>query len=155
VTGPWLTDSDGRVVIMHGVNEVYKNAPYTPEAGGFSEADAAYLAAHGVNMVRVGVLWAGVEPQPGVYDYNYLASIEQTVQMLAKYNIVSLLDMHQDVYSDSIHGGYDGAPAWATDTGGLPEIDAGFPWTYVASPAVNHAWDAFWHNSTVADGVKL
>lgn len=155
VTGPWLTDSDGRVVIMHGVNEVYKSPPYTPEAGGFSEADAAYLAAHGVNMVRVGVLWAGVEPQPGVYDYNYLASIEQTVQMLAKYNIVSLLDMHQDVYSDSIHGGYDGAPAWATDTGGLPEIDAGFPWTYVASPAVNHAWDAFWHNSTVADGVKL
>ncbi|MGB3896615.1 MAG: cellulase family glycosylhydrolase, partial [Mycolicibacter sinensis] len=155
VTGPWLTDSDGRVVIMHGVNEVYKNAPYTPEAGGFSEADAAYLAAHGVNMVRVGVLWAGVEPQPGVYDYNYLASIEQTVQMLARYNIVSLLDMHQDVYSDSINGGFDGAPAWATDTGGLPEIDVGFPWNYVVSPAVNHAWDAFWNNGTVADGVKL
>lgn len=155
VTGQWLTDSDGRVVMMHGINEVYKSPPYTPEAGGFTAADAAYLAAHGVNMVRVGVLWAGVEPQPGVYDYEYLASIERTVQLLAQYNIVSLLDMHQDVYSDSINGGYDGAPAWATDTGGLPEIDAGFPWTYVFSPAVNHAWDAFWHNGTVADGVKL
>ncbi|HET9875937.1 MAG TPA: cellulase family glycosylhydrolase [Mycobacterium sp.] len=154
-TGSWLTDSAGRVVILHGVNEVYKVPPYTPAGGGFSDADAAFLAANGVNAVRVGILWEGVEPEPGVFDQAYLNSIEQTVQTLADHGIVSLLDMHQDLYSDAINGAGDGAPAWAVDTGGLPTPDDGFPWTYALSPGENHAWDAFWSNSEVADGIRL
>jgi endoglycosylceramidase len=154
-TGSWLTDSDGRVVILHGVNEVYKVPPYTPAGGGFNDADAAFLAQNGVNAVRVGILWEGVEPQPGVIDSDYLNSIKQTVQTLADHGIVSLLDMHQDLYSDHISGEGDGAPAWAVDTGGLPSINAGFPFTYPLSPAENHAWDAFWSNGTVQDGVRL
>ncbi|MBS9535980.1 cellulase family glycosylhydrolase, partial [Mycobacterium sp. M1] len=148
----WITNSDGQVVILHGVNEVYKVDPYTPAGGGFDEADAKQLAADGVTMVRVGLLWEGVEPQPGVIDYAYLASIEQTVQLLAKYHIVSLLDMHQDLYGDHVDGSGagDGAPAWATDTGGLPTPDAGFPWNYPLSPGENHAWDTFWANDTTS-----
>src|SRR5205823_13991041 len=33
--GRWITDSDGRVVILHGVNVVYKVPPYAPDAAGF------------------------------------------------------------------------------------------------------------------------
>lgn len=155
INGQWFTDSDGRVVMLHGVNEVYKVPPYTPAGGGFSDADAQFLQDHGVNAVRVGILWAGIEPKPGVFDEAYLQSIEQTVQTLADHHIVSLLDMHQDLYSDAINGAGDGAPAWAVDTGGKATPDFGFPWTYALSPGENHAWNSFWSNGTVADGIRL
>ena len=151
VGGGWIINSDGQVVILHGVNEVYKVPPYTPAGGGFSAADAAALAAAGVTEVRIGLLWEGVEPKAGVIDYDYLASVAQTVAMLAKYHIVSLLDMHQDLYSDHVSGdgAGDGAPAWAVDTGGLATPDDGFPWTYGLSAGENHAWDSFWANDSV------
>nr|WP_046286061.1 cellulase family glycosylhydrolase [Mycobacterium sp. UM_NZ2] len=153
--GTWLTDADGRVVILHGVNEVNKGAPYTPEANHFDAQHAAYLAANGVNAVRVGVIWAGVEPNPGEIDYGYLASIKATVDLLGSYGIVSVIDMHQDLYSDTITGIGDGAPAWAVQTGDAININFGWPWNYPLNAAVNHAWDAFWSNSPAPDGVGL
>ncbi|ORW26209.1 endoglycoceramidase, partial [Mycolicibacter nonchromogenicus] len=153
VSNGWFTNADGQVVIWHGLNQVYKVAPYEPSAGGFSEEDAAFLAANGFNAVRLGVIWAGVEPEPGVIDYAYLASIQQTVQMLANHKIVAILDMHQDLYSGSLGG--DGAPDWAVLTGGLPNVDAGFPGSYFVSPAQNYAWDAFWANEKAPDGIGL
>ncbi|MEB3032502.1 cellulase family glycosylhydrolase [[Mycobacterium] nativiensis] len=152
-SGSWITDSDGRVVVLHGLNQVYKIAPYEPSAGGFDNDDAAFLAASGFNAVRVGVLWAGVEPQPGVIDYDYLASINQTVQTLANHGIVSIIDFHQDFYSASFGG--DGAPDWAVLTGGLPNPDVGDIGTYLINPAQLHAWDAFWGNAKAEDGIGL
>ena len=90
--GTWLTDAAGRVVILHGLNQVFKLAPYEPAADGFGDDDAAFLAENGFDAVRVGVIWAGVEPQPGVYDDAYLDSIADTVQTLAAHGIVSILD---------------------------------------------------------------
>ncbi|CAJ1494482.1 cellulase family glycosylhydrolase [[Mycobacterium] kokjensenii] len=153
VTDGWLTNADGQVVIWHGLNQVYKLAPYEPSASGFDEDDAAFLAANGFNVVRLGVIWAGVEPEPGVIDYDYLASIEDTVEILARHNIVAILDMHQDLYSGSLGG--DGAPDWAVFTGGQADIDAGFPGSYFVSPAQNNAWDAFWANEKASDGMGL
>ncbi|MEB3019454.1 cellulase family glycosylhydrolase [[Mycobacterium] crassicus] len=153
--GTWLTDADGRVLILHGVNEVNKGAPYTPEANHFDAQHAAYLAANGVNAVRVGVIWAGVEPRPGEIDYDYLASIKATVDLLASHGIVSIIDMHQDLYSDTITGIGDGAPEWAVQTGDAININFGWPWNYPLNGAVNHAWDAFWSNSAAPDGIGL
>ncbi len=151
--GGWLTDGAGRAVVLHGLNEVYKVAPFEPSAGGFGDDDAAFLAANGFNAVRLGVIWAGVEPQPGVFDDAYLASIAQTVRILADHGIVTVLDMHQDSYS-TVFGG-EGAPEWATLTGGLPNPIFGFPVDYPLNPAENHAWDAFWSNAAAPDGVGL
>ncbi|WP_234821444.1 cellulase family glycosylhydrolase [Mycolicibacter virginiensis] len=151
--GTWITDADGRVLVLHGFNEVYKISPYEPSAGGFSDDDAAFLAANGFNSVRLGVIWAGVEPQPGVIDYDYLASINQTVQTLANHGIVSIIDFHQDDFSP-VFGG-EGAPEWATQTGGLPNPDIGFGLNYALNPAQNHAWDMFWSNAKGPDGVGL
>ncbi|MGH3561324.1 MAG: cellulase family glycosylhydrolase, partial [Mycobacterium sp.] len=153
-TDGWLTDSDGKVVILHGVNLVDKTPPFEPSVAGFTDADAAQLEASGVNAVRLGVQWAGVEPEPGVFNDAYLASLAQTVQTLADHHIRVVLDMHQDEYSDIAPGGGDGAPAWAVDTGGLPYPNLGFPYNYI-TPAVSHAFDTFWANGTVADGVRL
>jgi endoglycosylceramidase len=153
VSNGWLTNAAGQVVIWHGLNQVYKIPPYEPSANGFGEDDAAFLAANGFNAVRLGVIWAGVEPQPGVIDYDYLASIQHTVDILGQYNIVAILDMHQDLYGGSLGG--DGAPDWATVTGGLPNVDAGFPGSYFVSPAQNNAWDAFWANTKASEEIAL
>jgi endoglycosylceramidase len=151
-TGVWLTDAGGRAVVIHGLNQVMKVPPYEPAQDGFGDDDAAFLQANGFNAVRVGVLWAGVEPQPGLYDDAYLDSVAQTVQTLADHGIYALLDFHQDLYNEQFQG--EGAPAWAVHDVGLPNPSLGFPWNYFGNPAEDHAWDAFWTNVKV-DGIGL
>ncbi len=152
-TGTWLTNSDGQVVILHGPNEVYKLPPYEPSASGFSADDAAFLADNGFTAVRLGVIWAAVEPEPGVIDTDYLDSINQTVQILADHGIYTIIDMHQDLWSTELHG--EGAPAWATMTGGKANPDLPFPIGYWLSPAQKHAWKSFWDNVAAPDGLGL
>lgn len=152
-TGKWITNSQGQVVILHGVNMVYKVPPYEPSASGFSDDDAQFLADNGFNVVRLGINWAAVEPKPGVYDDEYLASIQQTVQTLNAHGVYVILDMHQDTYGTTFGG--EGAPEWATQTGGLPNPILGFPLTQFLNPAEQHAWDAFWSNNKASDGVGL
>jgi endoglycosylceramidase len=152
--GRWITDSRGRVVILHGTNMVYKLAPYYPAAAGFNDADASFLRANGFNVVRVGLIWKAIEPQPGVYDDAYLAQIEQTVATLAKRGIVSLLDSHQDMYNEKYQG--EGFPDWAVQDDGLPnEPKAGFPDNYFVNPALQRAFDNFWANQPGPDGIGL
>ena len=152
-TGLMMTNSDGQVVVLHGFNEVYKLAPYTPAAEGFDEDDAEFLAANGFNVVRVGVVWGAIEPEPGVIDTAYLESIQQTVNMLADHGIYSIVDMHQDMYGPAVGGG--GAPEWATQTGGARNIDFGFPFSYYLNPAQQRAFDAFWSNAPAPNGIGL
>ena len=152
-TGTWITNTGGQVVIMHGTNMVYKTAPYAPAVIGFDADDAALLASAGFNSVRLGVIWAGVEPEPGKYDDAYLASIAGTVQTLGDYGIYSILDFHQDNYSELFQG--EGAPAWANQTDGMPNPAFGFPFNYFLNPAENKAWDNFWANSTAPNGLGL
>ncbi|ORV39788.1 hypothetical protein AWC02_19655 [Mycolicibacter engbaekii] len=151
--GSWLIDSDGRVVILHGLDHVNKVAPYELSVDGFGADDAAFLAANGFNNIQLGLIWAAVEPEPGVYDYDYLASVAQTVQTLSAHGITSNIYMHQDLYGTPFGG--EGAPDWAVQTGGLPNNDVGFPWSYFVNPAQNHAWDAFWNNAKAPDGIGL
>jgi endoglycosylceramidase len=152
-TGNWLTNSDGQVVLLHGLNEVYKIPPGEPSASGFSDDDAAFLAANGFNAVRLGVIWADLEPQPGVFDTAYLNSIEQTVQTLGNHGIHSILDFHQDAYSTEFGG--EGAPAWAVQDGGLPNSPTTFPLNIFFNPAEQHAWDAFWSNADAPNNLGL
>jgi endoglycosylceramidase len=151
--GRWLTDAAGRVVVLHGLNQVYKVPPYTPSADGFGDDDAAFLAANGFTGMRVGIIWGAVEPQPGQYNDNYLASVAGTVQTLAAHGILSLLDSHQDLYNEVFQG--EGAPAWAVKDGGLPNPQLGFPGNYFANPAENFAWSSFWRNAPAPDGIGL
>lgn len=151
--GTWITDAQGRVVILHGLNQVYKLAPYEPSADGFGADDAAFLQANGFSAVRVGVIWSAVEPRPGSYDDAYLDSIAATVNVLRAHGIVSLLDFHQDLFNEKFQG--EGAPAWAVEDGGLPNPPLGFPGNYFANPAEDASWDAFWNNAPASDGVGL
>ncbi len=152
--GRWITGAGGRVVIVHGINMVYKVAPYYPAAAGFGDDDAAFLARNGFNAVRVGVIWKAVEPEPGIYDNAYLNHIAATVKTLARHGIVSLLDFHQDMYNELFQG--EGAPDWAVQDDGLaPVPQRGFPGNYETMPALQHAYDHFWDNSPGPGGIGL
>jgi endoglycosylceramidase len=143
--GRWITDAQGRVVNLHGINMVYKRAPYAPDATGFGDDDAAFLAAEGFNAVRLGVIYKAVEPEPGVYDDAYLDRIRSTVDVLAAHGVVALLDFHQDMYNERFQG--EGWPDWAVMDDGLPAQPAsGFPNNYLLMPALQHAFDHFFAN---------
>jgi endoglycosylceramidase len=152
-SGRWLTDARGRVVIVHGINMVYKLPPYDPGVTGFGNDDAAFLARIGFDAVRVGVIWKAVEPTPGHYNDAYLRQIAGTVATLARHGVLSLLDFHQDMYNELFQG--EGAPDWAVQTGGLPNPKLGFPGNYTGNPALQHALDAFFDDASGPRGVGL
>jgi endoglycosylceramidase len=144
--GHWLVDSQGRVVILHGVNAVWKRPPYAPPAtaAGFTARDADWLAAQGFNTVRLGVIFAGVMPARGRVDPSYLDKVERVVDLLAARRIWVLLDFHQDMYNERFAG--EGFPAWAVRDDGIPTpVDAGFPGNYF-QPSTTRAFDNFYAN---------
>ncbi len=152
--GRWITDASGRVVVVHGINMVYKLPPYYPAKAGFGDDDAAFLARIGFNTVRVGVIWKALEPSPGHFSSAYVSQIATTVRTLARHGVLSLLDFHQDMYNERFQG--EGAPDWAVQDGGLPNLPkAGFPTNYLVNPAVQHAFDQFWADAPGPGGVGL
>jgi endoglycosylceramidase len=151
--GRFLTDPAGQVVVLHGLNMVSKVAPYEPAAVGFGIQAARSLAANGFDVVRLGVIYAGVEPEPGVFSASYIASIKRTVAILASQGVYSLLDFHQDQMSTGFGG--EGFPAWSVDTSGLPITKFPFPTGYTSSTALNNAFDNFWADKPGPGGIGL
>ena len=174
--GPFLYDEQGRIVFFHGVNAVYKRAPYElyPAPGkpwNLSTADASLMARLGLNVVRLGITWRGLEPgtarandsaictpgaphDPGQFDQrvvdSYLANLKQTIALLARFHIYTILDMHQDVYNEMFDG--EGAPNWAVCTGGAPNVDPPGRWSNsYATAAAGNAYRHFWTNDVVGD----
>lgn len=152
VNGTRFIDSFGRQVILSGINKVNKNQKmnYTDND---SLPSYEQLSKYGFNCIRLGIIWDGVEPEPGKYDEKYLDKIEERVNWAAQNGIYVLLDMHQDLYSVSFS---DGAPLWATLTDNQPHA-TGSVWSdsYFMSSAVQKAFDNFWENKAVSDGLGL
>ncbi|WP_448852316.1 cellulase family glycosylhydrolase [Corynebacterium sp. 335C] len=152
--GKWYTDGDGRAFLTAGVNMVYKHHPYTPEAGGFNEDDAQWLADNGFDSVRLGIIWKAVEPEPGVYDDEYLASIRRTADLLTSRGIAVLIDAHQDMYNERFEGEF--APDWAVIDDGVPSVlKVGFPTNQVVNIGLLRAYDNFLANREGPGGVGL
>jgi endoglycosylceramidase len=150
-----FVDDRGRQVILHGVIVVYKGAPYYPnESGGpaasFDRADLRRLRAWGVNSIRLGVIWAGLEPQPGVIDQGYVDHLDALVKLAAREGFWVLLDMHQDLYAERFGG--EGAPEWAVRDDGIPftPIPGDFGLNY-ATPAVGRSFTNLWNDT---DGIR-
>ena len=174
--GPYLYDSQGRVVLMHGVNVVYKHAPYIayPDPGkpwNFDATDAAKMQQLGFNVVRLGIEWQALEPGSGgpnqaqvctpgapgnAHEWNravaerYLSHVAATVKLLARYGIYTLLDMHQDVYNQNFRG--EGAPNWAVCTNNVPIVPKGGRWSNnYSNPTLQTAVGHFWSNDVVGN----
>lgn len=170
--GPYLTDGDGRRLQLHGVDLVAKcgggavptTAPGTPCVGPaqgprlayvlsptasdpgrrFTAADAASLARLGFNVVRLGVIWEGLEPGPrgvgpndprycapqppgesfrvlGAADpFNakvlnaYLRRTGAIIGLLARAGIRVIIDMHQDSFGSAFSNPSSPAP-WTAE----------------------------------------
>lgn len=151
VLGGQFVDREGRQIILHGINMVCKDKGNY--IGAWDEEDFRKLKEWGFNVVRLGIIWDGVEPEPGKYDDGYLAEMERFVEYAAKQGLWVFLDMHQDLYGVDFG---DGAPHWATLTDGEPHV-TGEVWSdaYLISPAVQRAFDHFWNNTPAEDGIGL
>jgi len=159
VDGQKFIDSYGRQVILSGINKVNKN-PNDNYLDRDSAESYRQMKEWGFNVIRLGVIWDGIEPEPGIYNEQYLDEIEKRVNWAAENGLYVMLDMHQDLYgvSMSVKDPYsgDGAPEWATITDGLPH-HKGEIWSdsYIISPAVQKAFDHFWANTPASDGIGL
>ena len=99
-----LVDSSGREVYFHGTNIVVKQSPWHPDTEGFSdgtfsEQDMKLLKSLGLNVVRLGFMWPGLEPTRGIYNETYMEVMQKIVALSEQCGIYILLDMHQDAYS--------------------------------------------------------
>ena len=174
--GPYLRDRFGRIITLHGVNAVDKEAPYElyPSPGrrwNFSRGDARRIASLGFNVVRLGILWQGIDPGLGgindpqtcaegrprtgppvttATNVTYLRHIRATVELLGSFHIYTILDMHQDVYGAAFRG--EGAPNWAVCTNGDPIVPIAGRWSknYV-SLTLKVAETHFWLNNVVGN----
>ena len=107
-------------MILRGFNMVCKVGSYRPEDTGFGRDDARFLRRHGFNSIRLGIIYAGLEPSPpaadGTPDYRrgYIRSIARTERVLARSGVYTLLDFHQDLYSISWRAlDLDAARGWS------------------------------------------
>ncbi|MGA2012831.1 MAG: cellulase family glycosylhydrolase [Solirubrobacteraceae bacterium] len=201
--GPELTDALGRSLQLHGVNLVdkcggaaldadaegspcvgsdvgpgiaYVLSPTAPDpARRFTIADALTLAGLGVNVVRLGIIWEGLEPGPaGVapndpvycsphaagrsfpglgsrdpYDPGtvsaYLQRTDQIVEILADAGIRVIIDMHQDAWGSAFFNA-TGATPWNGE--GAP------PWATCTWPAPTAAMPPGWGSAYDVAGVQ-
>jgi len=174
--GPYLYDHYGRVVSLHGVNAVYKHPPFTltvtaNRPNSFTARDASQIASLGFNVVRLGILWQGLEPGHGSFDNPavctpgkphdphmfdaataraYLGQVGRVVDLLGHYHVYTILDMHQDVFNQLFGG--EGAPDWAVCTDGQQIVKLPGRWsrTY-GSPTLAVALHHFWTNDVVGN----
>ena len=65
----------------------------------YHDDDAKLMATMGYNVIRLGVLWAGLEPEEGQYNMTYLDQVVECVNTAEKYGLGVVLDMHQDAFN--------------------------------------------------------
>ncbi len=163
---PRIVDAAGRQVLLRGVNvnqlvDFYAGRPGFPVTRPLGEDDFRQMAELGFDVVRLGVSWSAIEPSPGRYDPSYLGRIDQAVAWARANGMYTVLDMHQDGWSNeptprgtscpagtSRMDGYDGAPAWATRADGAPRCQ--FTGRDI-SPAGDRAFTNFYYDR---DGVQ-
>jgi endoglycosylceramidase len=141
---PFITDAQGRALILHGAN-VSGSAKNHPERLPWVDEAAVHRMADdfGFNFARYLIFWDAVEPQPGVIDQAYLDKVALRLDWFAAAGIHVVLDMHQDVYARRFC--CDGAPEWAIDDNGLAFRRTEPWWTNYLAPAVKAAFDNFFN----------
>ncbi len=148
-----FVNASGKQVILHGENILCRGR----ETGHiYPEIEKAfpYFRRMGFNLLRYGIFWDAVEPQPGKIDYDYLNKVKSFVKLAEENGIYIILDMHQDLFAQKF---IDGAPDWACLDEGLPHPQDCVIWfeAYLKSEAIIKAADNFWANKEAEDGIGL
>jgi endoglycosylceramidase len=139
----FITDEEGRILILHGVNVVSAAKGDPLRVGGTTKEDFLHISRDwGFNAVRLLVFWDGIEPRPGEYDQEYLARVRQRLDWCQEAGLHVILDMHQDLYSTKFGG--DGAPEWVILDENQP-FEPQTPWELnYLQPAVKASIENFW-----------
>ncbi len=146
IQGNQFVDSDGRRVLLRGVN--LSGSSKVPRGQGTQMADnfakhrevsfvgrpfplaeahehLARLRHRGFNLLRLIITWDAIEHAgPGQYDEDYLSYLREVVEMAGEYGFYVYIDPHQDAWSRMTGG--DGAPGWTLEAVGfdLKTLDA-------------------------------
>lgn len=155
VKGKSFIDNDGRERIFNGMNVVYKGIE-ADENGvihyktALNEEAAAMMESKGMNIVRLGVTWAAVEPEMCKYNNVYLQEVKDTLKICEKHGIYAFIDFHQDLYSPFCVTNADGAPKWAVAKKVKPRKTR-IIWaeSYFIKSPVQKGFDGFWENTEV------
>lgn len=154
VSGKRFVDDKGRQRIFNGVNYVYKGVEQGEDGvihflHPLTDEVLRGLAEKGVNVLRLGFTWAGIEPEMTQYNDTYLSEIKQVISRCETYGIYVFLDWHQDLYTAFRRSG-DGAPKWAVPYGAKP-VKTRFIWAegYFYDRLLMKNFDAFWRNADV------
>lgn len=107
--GTQIMDSNGNVVSWRGVNV------HDPRNSPLVEEDYIKMASWGIKIIRMPIEWSQIEPQPGIYNLDYLEFVDRQITLAKKYGLYIVLNVHQWYWSPhfTFHGsrGY-GFPVW-------------------------------------------
>lgn len=98
-------DEIGNSRVFHGMAISYKAPPYLPTMDGFhpvtsfADKDIAQFKRLNLNVIRLGVPWAAVEPSEGDYDRAYLDRVLALVRKCRANGIYVIIEAHQDLYA--------------------------------------------------------
>lgn len=127
----WLVDNAGRIRIFRGINSVQKGEPWYDRQI-LNETKLQYYRKWGFNVIRLGTMWSGLEPEEGKFNQTYLDILSEIVNQAGKYGIHTILDMHQDVFSSTAcypkASCYDGIPKWVGEK--LRPSYLRYPWPF-------------------------
>jgi len=162
--GTLFKDTLGRIVFLRGVDAGGRSkfAPYVPfdypDAGYASALDAymAHAQAWGIDAMRVPFTWAALQPTPSptpTYNTAWIAQYVALLQSAWAHGIYTIVDFHQDVYSENLCG--DGFPGWTLPSDGgadaAPMHDCPeWQLEYFSDTEVQAAFDRFWPTSSPA-----
>jgi endoglycosylceramidase len=151
VDGTVLRDGLGRAVFLRGVDAGGRSklSPFMPfdyAPGQYTPALGAYMdraASWGIDAMRVPFTWAALEPTQGQDDQEWISRYQQLLDAAWARGIWTVLDFHQDVYSEAFCG--DGFPAWTVPNAPPHQCpNPNWSFEYFQDSAVQAAFDAFW-----------
>ena len=146
VEGQSFIDEHGRTRIFNGLN--YGIGKQGPAEQLDNEWFAVY-AAKGFNVLRLGLYWAEIEPEPGEYNQEYLHAVDAIFDAAAAHGVYIMLELHQDLYGQAAGGFGYGAPDWACLNDGAKTRDSfKYVWAegYFWGKGVHRSFDNFWAN---------
>jgi endoglycosylceramidase len=100
IRGKWFVDESDRVVIFHGLNAVKKEAPWIPDA--WNQTHLEQLKSWGFNVIRLGVMWAGLMPKKNYVNQTYLDEMVKMVDDFEAHGFYVIIDLHQDMLSSKL-----------------------------------------------------
>lgn len=145
--GTSIRDARGRTRIFHGANVSGRSKlpPFLPfEDPQFLDP----LRDWGFNVIRLLVMWEGLEIERGVLDLSYLEKMCALATEAGKRGLYVIVDFHQDLYSRMLGG--DGAPPWAVKVPGPATTGRKWFYAYFTSRSVRRSQRAFWRDE---DGI--